>query len=81
MEEWNVIGYRHVEFDGTDGKHISGTTLYLCRESPKVLGSECLKLFVTPDKMDCAECDIPIGGGVKVTFNRFGKVDCVKFYM
>lgn len=80
MEAWNVIGYRHVEFDTTDGKHIAGTTLYLTRESPKVLGSECFKLFVTPDKMDCSENDIPIGGKVQITFNRFGKPDRVSFY-
>lgn len=79
MEKWNVIGYQHVEFDTTDGKHISGTSLYLCRERPKVVGSECMKLFVTPAKMACDEKDIPIGGTADITYNRFGKPDCVTF--
>lgn len=79
MEKWNVIGYQHVEFDTTDGKHISGTCLYLCREWLKVVGSECMKLFVTRAKMDCDEKDIPIGGTAEITYNRFGKPACVTF--
>lgn len=79
MEKWNVIGYQHVEFDTTDGKHISGTTLFLCRERQNVVGSECCKLFVTRSKMDCDEKDIPIGGTADITFNRYGKPACVTF--
>lgn len=79
MEKWNVIGYQHVEFDTSDGKHISGTNLFLCRQRPKVVGSECWKVFVTPDKMDCDENDIPIDGIVDISFNRYGKPEHVTF--
>lgn len=79
MEKWNVIGYQHVEFDTSDGKHISGTFLYLCRERKKVVGSECCKVFVTPSKIDCDEKDIPIGGSASITFNRYGKPESVSF--
>lgn len=79
MEKWNVIGYQHVEFDTTDGKHISGTNLYLCREQDRVVGSECMRIFVTPAKMDCNEKDIPIGGTAEIIYNRYGKVGSVNF--
>lgn len=77
MEKWNVLGYKHIEFDTADGKHIVGTNLYLCRDRDGVIGSECCKVFVTPAKIDCEEKDIPIGGSASITFNRYGKPESV----
>lgn len=79
METWNVIGYRHTEFDTQDGKHISGTKLYLTRDLSSGVGQECYSLFATARVMDCPETEIPIGGKATISYNRFGKPDCITF--
>ena len=79
MENWYVVGYQHVEFDTKDGKHIVGTNLFLCRERPNVVGSECCRLFVSSDKLGREEKDIPITGDVAISFNRYGKPDSLTF--
>lgn len=79
MEKWNVLGYKHVEFDTADGKHIAGTNLYLCRDRDGVIGSECCKLFISDGKLGRAEKEIPIGYNVEISYNRYGKPESITF--
>lgn len=70
---YTVLGKRPVSFTASDGKTITGTTIWAGAELPEVEGLSCDKLFITADKMPKAE--IVVGKDVEIYFNRYGKVD------
>lgn len=69
---YTVLGKRPVSFTASDGKTITGTTIWAGAELPEVEGLSCDKFFITADKMPK---DIVVGKDVEIYFNRYGKVD------
>lgn len=72
----SVLGKRAVSFTASDGKEISGTTLYLAYETDGVEGMAADKVFIPAAKMP--KKDIVVGSEIDVLFNRFGKVEEIK---
>ena len=72
---YTILGKRPVSFTASDGKIITGTTVWAGAEIPdgEGFGLACDKFFITTDKMPKA--DIVVGKDVEIFFNRYGKVD------
>ena len=70
---YTILGKRNVSFTASDGKTISGTTIYAGAENDDVEGLMVDKFFVTTEKMPKA--GIVVGKDVDIYFNKFGKVD------
>lgn len=72
---YTILGKRNVSFTASDGKTISGVTIYAGTESDdaSIEGLIVDKFFVTTEKMPKA--GIVVGKDVDIYFNKFGKVD------
>lgn len=70
-----VLGKKSVSFTASDGKEITGTTLYLGYEAEGVEGMAADKVFISAAKMPKKE--ILVGSDVDVLFNRYGKVETI----
>lgn len=70
---YTILGKRSVSFTASDGKTISGTTIYAGSENDDVEGLMVDKFFVTAEKMPKA--GIVVGKDVDIYFNKYGKVD------
>ena len=56
--EYILAGYRDVEFDSKDGKHISGFTLYLLGKKKGVNGYVAFKKWLSRDLVDESGVDM-----------------------
>ncbi len=73
-----VCGYRRVEFNAQDGKHISGVSVfcsYPITKNGDGVGFE--KIFMSDNKLGQWGYYPEIGDEINVSYNRFGKVDSV----
>lgn len=74
-----VIGFRRVDFAGTDGKQITGYSVFCAFpiRSDSGAGMGVDKIFLSDRKL--AECQYmpSLDDEVNVSYNRFGKVDSV----
>ena len=70
-----VQGFRQMDFKGSDGKQVKGTTLYASYPEDGVTGEVTDKFFIKP------EVSIPkgvaIGKTLDIGFNRRGKVETI----
>lgn len=72
---YTILGKRAVSFTASDGKVISGTTLYAGCEADDVEGLACDKFFVSAAKMP--KNGVVVGRDAEFYFNRYGKVDMI----
>lgn len=72
---YTVLGKRPVSFTASDGKTISGVSVYVGAdaEGEGAVGLVCDKFFISNEKLPKAE--IVVGKDVEIYFNRYGKVD------
>lgn len=70
---YTILGKRPVSFTASDGRTITGTSLYVGCEAAGVEGLACEKLFISAEKMPKAE--IVVGKDADIFFTRYGKVE------
>lgn len=70
---YTIVGKKFVSFTASDGKTISGTTVYAGTEMPEVEGLMVDKFFITAEKMP--KSGVEVGRDVDIYFNKYGKVD------
>lgn len=70
FEEYDVVGFRKVDFKDKDGQQISGTTLFLERNNPDVEGIETVKQFL-PSRIEYTP---HVGDHIQLVYNRYGKI-------
>lgn len=75
-----VVGYRRVDFSGQDGKQITGYSVFCAYPitSEGGAGNGCDKIFLSDRKLAQQGYMPKIGDEVKVSYNRYGKVDWVE---
>lgn len=70
FEEYEVVGFRKVDFKDKDDKQVSGHTLYLQRVNPDVIGIETVKQFIS-SRIDYSPA---LGDTIRLVYNRYGKI-------
>lgn len=74
-----VIGFRRVDFAGTDGKQVTGYTVFCAFpiRSDSGVGTGVDKIFLSDRKL--AECQYmpALDDEINVSYNRYGKVDYI----
>lgn len=71
-----VFGVRSVDFTSSDGRAISGATMYIGYEAEGVDGLATEKIFVSAGKLP--KKAITPGQDVEIAFNMRGKVEKVE---
>lgn len=70
-----LVGYRDVDFVGTDGNQVKGKTIYIEREDQYVTGTMCENFFVSSRLL--SNLDLDLGSEYEIFFNRRGKIDTI----
>lgn len=68
-----VLGIRPVNFTASDGRTVTGTSIFAGYETEGVDGLAVEKIFVAVDRMP--KKAITVGSDVEVVFNMKGKVE------
>ena len=69
--EIKVIGFKDVNFNGQDGNHVEGTTVFYLYNDRYVTGNAADKLFIRKDRPNPFE----LNKRYVVSYNRYGKFD------
>lgn len=73
-----VIGYRNVDFNSADGNRVQGVSFFCSYPITKNGSGEASeKFFLSNKKLENSGYFPNIGDEIKVTYNRFGKVDSI----
>lgn len=78
MEQWDVVGYRKVNFkDEKSGQQVEGYTLYLQRSpvDKEIEGLECCKIFISSRYV---AYEPVVGDRIQLIYNRYGKIGSVQ---
>lgn len=71
---YTLVGRKDVDFKGSDGKQVSGVTLFLTYEDLEVEGVATEKVFVSSDRFMKLSFMPEVGGDCDLRYNKYGKV-------
>jgi len=72
-----IIGLKPTSFTGSDGKLVSGITIYLTEKQKDVDGLSTDRIFLTNERVNNLPFTLSIGLDIVIYYNRFGKVASV----
>jgi len=72
-----VVGYRAINFRGSDGNMVDGVTIYCTYPLDKGEGIGTERFFFSRQKLDKSDYRPSVGDDIDVTFNRYGKPDMI----
>lgn len=77
-----IIGFRNVDFKGTDGGQVTGTSVYLAEPVPngQGQGQSVDKIFLSSKKLAQLTSPLKVGAQVEVYYNKYGKVEKLVFF-
>ncbi len=75
-----ISGIKKVDFVGKDGTQVSGKTIFLAIKIAPERGSgeEFERIFLSRSKLERLNFEPELNQVVKVSYNRFGKVDSLE---
>ena len=72
-----IVGLKKTRFTGSDGKPVSGITVYLTEPQKDVEGLATDRIFLTDERVNNLSFTLAVGLEIVIYYNRYGKVASV----